>query len=62
MVRTVLEAVVMAVGVALGGHIGVGTLAFLVGIGPLVHVLLPRLAMKRQGSLQPAASNGSGRA
>ena len=34
--RTVLEAVVMCVGIALGGHIGVGTLAFVIGIGPMV--------------------------
>ena len=45
-VRTVLEAVVLAVGVALGGHIGVGTLAFMLGIGPLVHVLIPRLELR----------------
>lgn len=43
--RTILEAVVMASGIALGGHIGVGTLAFMFGIGPLVHVLIPRLEM-----------------
>ena len=43
--RTVLEAVVMAVGIALGGHIGIGTLAFVLGIGPLVHVLIPMLEM-----------------
>ena len=43
--RTILEAVVMASGIALGGRIGVGTLAFMFGIGPLVHVLIPRLEM-----------------
>ena len=32
--RTVLEAVVLCVGIALGGHIGVGTLVFVIGIGP----------------------------
>jgi uncharacterized membrane protein YczE len=53
--RTVLEAVVMAVGIALGGHIGVGTLAFMLGIGPLVHVLIPMLDLpKRPGSLTRA--------
>ena len=40
-VRTVLEAFVMVVGFALGGHIGVGTVAFMVGIGPLVHLTVP---------------------
>ncbi|MEY2400717.1 MAG: hypothetical protein QOJ08_828 [Ilumatobacteraceae bacterium] len=53
--RTVLEAVVMAVGVALGGHIGIGTLAFTLGIGPLVHVLIPRLAMPSRAMLEPVA-------
>jgi uncharacterized membrane protein YczE len=43
MVRTVLEAAVMVVGFALGGHIGIGTVAFVVGIGPLVHILITRL-------------------
>jgi uncharacterized membrane protein YczE len=33
----------MAVGIALGGHIGIGTLAFVIGIGPLVHILIPML-------------------
>jgi uncharacterized membrane protein YczE len=46
--RTVLEAVVMAAGIALGGHIGVGTLAFVFGIGPLVHILIPRLDLPRR--------------
>jgi uncharacterized membrane protein YczE len=43
--RTLLEAVVMACGIALGGRVGVGTVAFVVGIGPLVHILIPRLDM-----------------
>jgi uncharacterized membrane protein YczE len=49
-IRTILEAVVMAVGVALGGHIGIGTLAFMLGIGPLVHILIPRLDLPRRTS------------
>ena len=52
--RTVLEALVMAIGIALGGHIGVGTLAFVVGIGPLVHILLPLLALRPMVALEPA--------
>jgi uncharacterized membrane protein YczE len=57
--RTVLEAVVMAVGIALGGHIGIGTLAFIVGIGPLVHILIPAFDMPKQvtkSSLAPETS------
>jgi len=68
--RTVLEAVVMAVGIALGGHIGVGTLAFVVGIGPMVHVLIPMLAMPERGRRElpiavkpnPTTSTGSEKA
>jgi uncharacterized membrane protein YczE len=48
-VRTVLEAIVMAVGFALGGDVGVGTLAFVVGIGPLVHILIPMLKISERG-------------
>jgi uncharacterized membrane protein YczE len=47
--RTVLEALVMAVGIVLGGHVGIGTLAFVFGIGPLVHILIPMLNISPQG-------------
>ena len=53
--RTILEAVVMASGIALGGRIGVGTLAFMFGIGPLVHVLIPRLEMSKPVTKSPDA-------
>jgi len=45
-VRTALEALVMVAGFALGGHIGIGTVAFMVGIGPLVHITVPAMALK----------------
>lgn len=41
--RTLLEVTVLVGGWLLGGTVGAGTLAFALGIGPLVHVLLPRL-------------------
>ncbi len=44
--RTGLELVVLAVGLVLGGSIGVGTVAFTFGIGPLVQIFLPRLRPK----------------
>ncbi|MGI8518727.1 MAG: YczE/YyaS/YitT family protein [Acidimicrobiia bacterium] len=44
-VRTVIELGVLAGGAALGGTIGVGTVAYALAIGPLVHFFLPRLAM-----------------
>jgi len=40
--RTIVEVVVVVAGVLLGGSVGVGTMVFAVGIGPLVQVLLPR--------------------
>jgi uncharacterized membrane protein YczE len=40
---------VVVVGYPLGGTVGPGTLAYALLIGPLVHLLLPRLAI-RQGS------------
>ena len=53
--RTILEAVVMATGIALGGRIGVGTLAFMFGIGPLVHVLIPRFELSKPVTKSPDA-------
>jgi uncharacterized membrane protein YczE len=43
--RTLLEATVLVVGWLLGGTVGAGTVAFAFGIGPLVHLLLPRLQL-----------------
>ncbi|MFF1529480.1 YitT family protein [Cellulomonas sp. NPDC058312] len=44
-VRIGIEVVVVAAGWLLGGTVGVGTIAYALGIGPLVHVLLPRLTV-----------------
>ncbi len=43
--RTSIEAVVLVAGLLLGGSIGIGTVAFTFGIGPLVQVFLPRLRL-----------------
>jgi uncharacterized membrane protein YczE len=40
--RTGVEAAAMVVGWMLGGTVGIGTLVFALGIGPLVHTFLPR--------------------
>jgi uncharacterized membrane protein YczE len=61
-VRTVLEAAVMAAGFGLGGDVGIGTLAFVAGIGPLVHIVLPPLTMPAKPAMAPAVSIDSGRA
>ena len=41
-----IELTALLGGWLLGGTIGAGTVLFALGIGPLVHVLLPRLTMK----------------
>ena len=44
-VRAGIEITVLLAGIALGGTIGVGTLAYALAIGPLVQLLLPRLTV-----------------
>ncbi|MBM3805227.1 MAG: hypothetical protein FJW19_01090 [Actinobacteria bacterium] len=50
--RTVIEVTVLIVGFVLGGQVGVATVAFAFGVGPLVHFFLPRLAIS-SGSARP---------
>jgi uncharacterized membrane protein YczE len=60
-VRTGLEVSATAVGFALGGTVGVGTLAFALGIGPAVELsfaLLARSALVEHGELEPLAVPG----
>lgn len=52
-VRTTIEVAVLVVGAALGGTVGLGTVLYAVSIGPLVHVLLPRLTVA-QAAAAPA--------
>ena len=44
-VRTGIEVSVVVVGWLLGGNLGPATLLYAVTVGPLVHPLLPRLAV-----------------
>jgi uncharacterized membrane protein YczE len=44
-VRMTIEVTVLAAGAALGGTVGIGTVVYALSIGPLVHVLLPRLTV-----------------
>jgi len=44
-VRTSIEVSVLVAGVLLGGSVGIGTVAYALSIGPLVHFLLPRLRL-----------------
>lgn len=45
-VRAGIEATVVAAGWLLGGTVGFATLAYALAIGPLIHVLLPRLSVR----------------
>ncbi len=46
LVRTGIEVSVVAVGFALGGTLGVGTLVYALAIGPLVHITMPLLRVR----------------
>jgi uncharacterized membrane protein YczE len=46
--RTLIEIAVLAIGWALGGTFGWGTVIFAVLIGPLVHFFLPRLTISTE--------------
>ena len=57
--RTLVEAVTLAIGWLLGGKIGVGTIIFLVGIGPIVQFALPRLSLAPLQVPVPSAEDSS---
>ncbi len=46
LVRTSIEVVVLATGWLLGGTVGAGTVVYALSIGPLVHLLLPKLQVR----------------
>jgi uncharacterized membrane protein YczE len=48
-VRTGIELTVLLTGWALGGTVGLGTVVYALGIGPIAHVSIPRLAIKAPG-------------
>ena len=56
--RTFVEISVMIIGIFLGGHIGVGTFVFALGIGPMVQITL-RLFKMSKGSIDAAAAEAS---
>ncbi|MDQ6821149.1 MAG: hypothetical protein M3076_12575 [Actinomycetota bacterium] len=45
-VRTGIELTVFAAGWALGGTVGIGTAVYALGIGPISHITIPRLAIR----------------
>jgi uncharacterized membrane protein YczE len=54
-VRTGIEVTVLVVGFLLGGTVGVGTLVYAFGIGPLVHPLLPAFDVVPRPTSGPSA-------
>ena len=46
LVRTTIELTVLGIGWVLGGVVGVGTVVYALAIGPLLHLLLPRLQVR----------------
>lgn len=64
-VRSGIEIIVLAIGWALGGNVGIGTVLFAFGIGPICNFTIPWLSMSRketdsrledelEGSLEPS--------
>ncbi len=54
LVRTGLELAVLGVGWVLGGPVGLGTVLYAVGIGPLVQFFLPRVTVSLDTAAQPS--------
>lgn len=52
-VRTLIEVTVLGTGFLLGGTVGIGTLVYALGIGPLVHPLLPLLVVRERVPVVP---------
>ena len=52
LVRTSIELSVLGIGWILGGVVGVGTVVYALAIGPLLHLLLPRLQVRSRTAAQ----------
>jgi uncharacterized membrane protein YczE len=51
-VRTCIELTVLLTGWLLGGTVGIGTVVYALGIGPIAHVTIPRLRIRLQAAPQ----------
>jgi uncharacterized membrane protein YczE len=60
-VRTCIELAVLAGGWALGGTVGIGTVVYALGIGPIAHISIPLLAIRdgAQGSATTAPESAA---
>ncbi|MEV4708221.1 hypothetical protein [Actinoplanes sp. NPDC049316] len=59
LVRTSIEVLVLAIGFLLGGTVGIGTVAYALGIGPLVQIFMPVFAVRPReavGRVAPAVA------
>ena len=61
-VRTCIEVTVLATGWLLGGTVGLGTVVYALGIGPLAHFFVPRLAIVPRTTPADAPAVAEGRA
>jgi uncharacterized membrane protein YczE len=68
LVRTAIELTVLAIGWVLGGTVGVGTLVYAFGVGPVTQFFLPRLVVRipsvseqQTSSVSPRDRGGSSR-
>lgn len=57
-VRTGIEVTVLALGAALGGTVGIGTVAYALAIGPLAHVFVPLLEVPTAAHEPPVEAGG----
>ena len=55
LVRTTIEVTVLATGFLLGGTVGVGTVAYALGIGPLVQVFMSAFAVEPREPVERVA-------
>ena len=54
-VRAVIEISVLALGWVLGGPVGLGTVLYALGIGPIVHLVLPWVTIPIRAGERPDA-------
>jgi uncharacterized membrane protein YczE len=60
LVRTAIEASVVLTGWLLGGTLGLATVVYALAIGPLVHFLMPKLALQAASRVRsPARTTGT---
>jgi uncharacterized membrane protein YczE len=58
--RVAIEVTVLGLGYVLGGTVGIGTVIFAFGVGPLVQFLLPRLSLGPVTPRQEAEARATG--